>query len=175
MNNTYEVTQNLRYEDGRIYPLLYKTKNGGLLIEIVDLQQHDKLFISGKVFQKILDNSGKPITIQKSSRKSQYDDAKPHKIMVYFPAHKLFKLYIGKPGRNIEKITEDVASNGEIQLDIDVNAVKILIEAIKVHEYAKLVAQEREDKRTDYLEDTVILPEGKFFDECKSENGDKEK
>jgi hypothetical protein len=162
--NKYIVSNKIEYVDNTVIPLLYRKKDGGMSILLTDLEKHDSYFVSASVMQKILDNPGKPKTIQKARNKSQYGDAEPHKMLGYFPTHNVFKIYIGKAGKTIRKITDDIASNGELEMVIDLEALKILIQAIEVHDYARAVAEDREEKRTDYLEDDVILPEGQYSD-----------
>jgi len=147
------------------YPNIYQKKNKELSLQITDLESKISLFVKPKVIQKIITNPGKAITIQKHMSKNQYGDGVSQQLMAYFPQKEALVVYIGKVGVQVKNLKKDIATNGEIEMKIDIENIRALLEGLLAHEMAIKIAQEREEARIDYLDEELVLPEGKWFSE----------
>lgn len=152
------------YNEDIIYPLLYKSQKKKDYKLQFDVSGRS-IFTSVEQIEKVLDNPKKPITIRKAQGKSIYGDATSQEMLAWFPEKNICKIFIGKPGCTIKKIPDDIAVNGELEMQLDREHLNALINGILEHNFAVSVAADREERRTDYLDDVVILPEGKYFDE----------
>lgn len=163
-----------KYEEREVFPFIFKRQDGVYVIQIEDLEHHESSFLDVEKVRKIMENAGKPITFKKAREKSQHGDSQSQKMMAFFKKQEIFKIFIGKPGKAIRKIPDDIAVNGELELKINLDCLNKLIVAIDAHNFATEVARDRESKRTDYMDDEVVLPEGKYFDDLSINGGSNE-
>jgi hypothetical protein len=147
------------------FPNLYKKKDGEIVSQWTDTETKSSFFVKVNVAKKIFENPNKPITIQKPIGKNQYGDGVSQQMMAYFPNKEAVVVYIGKVGVQIKNLKHDIATNGEIEMKIDIDHVKALLEGLFAHEMAIEIAKEREEARIDYLDEELVLPEGKWFSE----------
>lgn len=152
------------YDNDTTYGLFYPSKKNGDIKIRFDIAGKS-IFTSVEQMEKVLDNPKKPITIRKAQGKSIYGDAISQEMLAWFPEKGVLRHFTSKPGCSIKKIPDDVAVNGELEIKIDLEHLNVLINGILEHNFAKDVAAHREEARTDYLDDIVILPEGKYFEE----------
>lgn len=178
--NNFKGTQNLdssdelNIDDTTTYPNLYKKKDGEFVLQFTDLQKKISTFVKPSSLQKILENPSKPVTIQKAISKNQYGDGISQQLLTYFPQKEALVLYIGKVGVQVRNLKNDIATNGEIEMKIDKEHVRALLKGLLAHEMAIQIAQQREEARIDYLDEELVLPEGKWFSEEEYKNGERQ-
>lgn len=153
------------YKDDVSYVTIYQKKDKSMNFLLSDLNTKLSFSITTKQLQKIIDNPNKPITIKKAYRSRDGYNGNGQVMVAYFQSRECFMVYIGKIGITIRSLKEDIATNGEIKVPIDIKQIQLLLEGVLSHEFAVMVAQKREEERTDYLDESVELPVGKWFSE----------
>jgi hypothetical protein len=152
-------------EEGVSYLQFFMRKDKSVGIIATELKTKLNFIMTRKQLQKIVENPGKPISIRKPYIPINGDGGNGQEMVAYFEQEECFIVYVGKIGRTIKNLRTDIATNGELEILIDINQVKSILNGVIAHEYAVDVANQREDERTDYLDGEVVLPEGKWFSE----------
>jgi len=157
--------QNFTQEENVSYLQVYMSKAKSLIFTVTDLKTKLDFRITSKQLQKIIDNPGKPISTRKAYISRNGEDSNGQEMIAYFEQEECFVVYVGKIGRTIKNLRTDIATNGELEILINIDQVKSLLNGVLSHEFAVDVAIKREEERTDYLDGKVCLPEGKWYSE----------
>ncbi|MEA2020052.1 MAG: hypothetical protein U9N59_16610 [Campylobacterota bacterium] len=145
------------------YPDVFMRKDKSFGINFTDLKTKLKFSTNTKQLTKIINNPGKPITTRKAYSPIDGREGNGQEMMAYFDSRKCFVIYVGKIGRSIKDLREDIATNGEIEIKVDIEHVKSILKGAQAHEYSIEVAEHREEERIEYLDSEVYLPEGKWY------------
>lgn len=154
---------NLEEVEGVSYLTLQEAKDKTKKLQL----HHQKTGLSFSLIAaqmlKIIDNPQTPITTRRAYTSHDGLNSNGQEMVVYFPEKECFMVYIGKPGVVIKNLRTDIATNGELEIKIDLKQIRMLLGGILAHEFAVKVRNKREEERIDYLDAEVLLPEGKWF------------
>jgi hypothetical protein len=157
------IEHNLEEVEGVSYLTIIETKDRSKKFQLFDTRTGLGFSFNSSQLSKIIENPKTPITTRKAYMSHDGLNSNGQEMVVYFPEKECFMVYIGKPGVVIRNLRTDIATNGELEIKIDLKQIQILLAGVLAHEFAVKVRNKREEERIDYLDAEVLLPEGKWF------------
>jgi hypothetical protein len=157
------IEHNLEEVEGVSYLTIIETKDRSKKFQLFDTRTDLGFSFNSSQLSKIIENPKTPITTRKAYMSHDGLNSNGQEMVVYFPEKECFMVYIGKPGVVIRNLRTDIATNGELEIKIDLKQIQILLAGVLAHEFAVKVRNKREEERIDYLDAEVLLPEGKWF------------
>ena len=154
---------NLEEVEGISYLTLQEAKDRSKKLQLHHVQAGLSFSLNSSQMLKIIENPKTAITTRKAYTPHDGLNSNGQEMVVYFPVKECFMVYIGKPGVVIKYLRTDIATNGELEIKIDLKQIRMLLGGILAHEFAVKVRNKREEERIDYLDADVLLPEGKWF------------
>lgn len=157
------IEHNLEEVEGVSYLTIIETKDRSKKFQLFGTRIDLGFSFNSSQLSKIIENPKTPITTRKAYMSHDGLNSNGQEMVVYFPEKECFMVYIGKPGVVIRNLRTDIATNGELEIKIDLKQIQILLAGVLAHEFAVKVRNKREEERIDYLDAEVLLPEGKWF------------
>ena len=137
---------NLEEVEGVSYLTLQEAKDRSKKLQLHHIATGLSFSLNSGQVSKIIENPKTPITTRKAYTSHDGLNSNGQEMVVYFPEKECFMVYIGKPGVVIRNLRTDIATNGELEIKIDLEQIQMLLAGVLAHEFAVKVRNKREDE-----------------------------